>query len=77
LAPANLGSRGENRRINTARSELPHLRFRYLRAQGTNASNRCWQSKTGQGQEGSMHSIFYIIGVIVVVAFVLSFLGVL
>ena len=37
----------------------------------------CCQWKFGHRQEGNMHNVFYIIGVIVVVAFILSFLGVL
>ena len=44
---------------------------------GTNASDPCCQWKCTNQLEGNMHSVFYIIGVIVVVAFILSFLGVL
>jgi hypothetical protein len=48
-----------------------------FRLAGTNASISCCQWECNQRQEGNMHSVFYIIGVIVVVAFILSFLGVL
>jgi len=36
----------------------------------------CCQWKCSNQLEGKMHSVFYIIGVIVVVAFILSFLGI-
>ena len=47
------------------------------RAQGTKATVPCCLSKHQKRQESTMHNIFYIIGVIVVVGFILSFLGIL
>lgn len=46
------------------------------KAAGTNALDPCCQWKCSNQLEGNMHSVFYIIGVIVVVAFILSFLGI-